>query len=96
MGYPLGFFFAAEYEGFEGRQGQNAVLCRRAAGSTADLTALGLGCQPCAAPKRRIPLSAPNEYNPNLKPILVGGAFALFMVVFYFKLVIIDKTTLVD
>lgn len=27
----------------------------------------------------RIPLSAPNEYNPNLKPILVGGAFGLFL-----------------
>ena len=27
----------------------------------------------------QIPLSAPNEYNPNLKPILVGGAFGLFL-----------------
>ena len=57
MGYPLGFFFAAEYEGFEGRQGQNAFLCRRSAGSTADLTALGLGCQSCAAPKRQLLLN---------------------------------------
>ena len=28
-------------------------------------------------------LSAPNEYNPNLKPILVGGAFGLF----FYKLI---------
>ena len=31
-----------------------------------------------APPKAQIPLSAPNEYNTNLKPILVGGAFGLF------------------
>ena len=30
-------------------------------------------------PRVQIPLSAPNEYNPNLKPILVGGAFGLFL-----------------
>ena len=35
------------------------IFCRRAAGSTAVLTALGLGCQPCAAPKRLLLLSAP-------------------------------------
>ena len=27
----------------------------------------------------RILFSAPNEYNPNLKPILIGGAFGLFL-----------------
>ena len=29
-------------------------------------------------------LSAPNEYNPNLKPILVGGALGLFL---FYKLI---------
>ncbi len=32
-----------------------------------------------SVPRVQIPLSAPNEYNPNLKPILVGGAFGLFL-----------------
>lgn len=32
-----------------------------------------------SVPWVQIPFSAPNEYNPNLKPILVGGAFGLFL-----------------
>lgn len=34
---------------------------RRSAGSTADLTALGLGCQPCAAHKRQVPSPQPQK-----------------------------------
>ena len=33
---------------------------------------------------KMILFSAPNEYNPNLKPILVGGAFGLF---FYYEFI---------
>lgn len=34
---------------------------------------------PIRVTRVQIPFSAPNEYNPNLKPILVGGAFGLFL-----------------
>ena len=34
--------------------------------------------------RKEAELSAPNEYNPNLKPILVGGAFGLFL---FYKLI---------
>ena len=30
-------------------------------------------------PRVQIPLSAPNEYNPNLKSIFVGRGFGLFL-----------------
>ncbi len=42
----------------------------------------------------QIPPSAPSEYNPNLKPILVGGAFGLFL--FYYPILssYIDDFTL--
>ena len=41
----------------DSRGGSN--LLRRSEVSTDDLTALGLGCQPCAAPKRRILFPVP-------------------------------------
>lgn len=46
--------------GLEGRQGK-FLFCRRSAVSTDDLTALGLGCQPCAAPKRQVPSPQPQK-----------------------------------
>ena len=36
-------------------------------------------CDAGMYPRVQIPFSAPKEYNPNLKPILVGGAFGLFL-----------------
>ena len=53
-----GFIYWRADRGVEGRQGKTK-FCPRSAGSTADLTALGLGCQPCAAHKRRLPLAPP-------------------------------------
>ena len=41
-------------------------------------------CDAGMYPRVQIPFSAPNEYNPNLKPILVGGAFGLFL---FYKLI---------
>ena len=34
---------------------------------------------PIRVTRVQIPFSAPNEYNPNPKPILVGEAFGLFL-----------------
>jgi len=39
--------------GFVGRQAK--LVLRRSAVSTADLTAIGFCCQPCAPPKAQIP-----------------------------------------
>ncbi len=52
-----GIFLWLEHKGFEGRQAK--IFWRRSAESTADLTAIGFCCQPCAPPKAQIPPSTP-------------------------------------
>lgn len=50
--------------GLEGRQAK--LVLRRSAGSTADLTAIGFCCQPCAAHKRQVPSHQPNATAQHL------------------------------
>ena len=76
------FLFVRFYRDLRGGK-KNAVF-RRSADSTADLTALGLGCQPCAPPKAQVPKGCVFVTTPQTKKTeLNTGSIRFFLYLLY-------------